>query len=196
MSANSIHCLVYSHPTVIQRLKDASFRHLVGNVIVEIAPEPTLAHALGLETPSTFPGVGGILAKKHKLGDLAVEMRELPSPIVLAPGAGISSKALEDSVALLPDHGESGQISLLVHVRDLDLVRFSLSHVDKLSVLWDLADLPGSSLGTLAEFLIAEEILSPGFWGGFHPYEHPDRPVPPENREALEAVLAPFSAAV
>ncbi len=194
MSANSIHCLVYSHPTVVQRLREAAFKPLAGRILVELAPEPTLAHALGLETPASFPGVAGILAKKHPLGDLAVELRELPVPIVLAPGAETSPKALEDAVALLPDHGTHGQISILVHVRDLDLIRFALASVDKLSVLWDLADLPGSSLTGLADFLAAEDLLTPGFWGGFHPYEHPDRPVPPENREAMEQILAPFAA--
>ena len=194
MSANSIHCLVYSHPTVVQRLKEAAFKPLAGRILVEIAPEPTLGHALGLETPANFPGVAGILSKKHNLSDLSVDVRELPVPIILAPGAETSPKALEDAVALLSDHSNHGQISLLVHVRDLDLVKGALAHVDKLTVLWDLADLPGSSLVSLAEYLASEDLLTPEFWGGFVPYEHTDRPVPPENREALEAILSPFAA--
>jgi len=184
-----MNAIIYTHPSILEPLSRPPVRDLVRALLVELAPEPNLTVTLGLDTPTAFPGVAGILGGQVALDDLKVEYPGLPAPIVLGPGKRLSPHLLSAAIARLDETPRRVDLTLLVHLDDVSAFRSALARADRVALVLDAADRPGESLPELAEFLVAEERLGENGWDGLFVYTGEGRPAMPEVSAKLEALF-------
>lgn len=187
-----MNAIIYTHPSILEPLAVAPLRDLVRDLLIEVAPEPSLTVTLGLDTPVAFPGLAGILGGQVALDDLKIEHPSLPAPIVLGPGKRLSPHLMSAAVASLDESGRGDRVTLLLHLDDATALSRALARVDRIALAVDTADRPGESLPELAEFLTREELL--GGWDGLFLYTGAGRPAQPDIAAHLESLFSQTSA--
>jgi hypothetical protein len=193
MSATSpkITCLFFTDASLPAFLNTATGRTLAGDLLVECAPHPALTFALNLETPANYPGAAGLLGGVD-VGLLAHASEHLPAPILLAPGASVSTIAMRSALALLRRPDERLQsITLLVPVDEARNLGAALGVAQRYAVAWDVNAFPHEELASFASWLTAEKLLTADNFAGLFPYS--TRHLEPAHAERLASLFEPFA---
>lgn len=170
MSPPEILCLFHTDATALTFLKSAEGSKLVGDLIIEVSPQPTLAFLLGLETPANHPGIAGTLGSIG-LAELAVEHDDSPAPIVLASGSPTSTSAVSAALSQLKSTGSNyRRITLLVRLREAANIGAALGNADRFAVAWDVTALPSSDLIESANWVRDEGFTDPDCFEGIFSY--------------------------
>jgi hypothetical protein len=192
----TLRCVFYSHIWAIHRLGRAGLGDFNNDVLAELAVDSHLAPVFRKQFETRW-GLAGVLTSSDCLHLISEKYPYVPAPLILAPNPSVSVSALESAVSVLPSTpGPFTQATLLVHVDDAAKFRGAYAHVERFSVLWDLADLPSLALEQLAAVLAENNCLTPARWAGLHVCRHPLRPVPDweERRSDWLKILGEFPA--
>jgi hypothetical protein len=181
-SANTIHCVYYSHPWAIDAIRGQKIGALDDTLLIELSPASQIAAMLGKGSEARR-GIGALLATPDRLDELVEEHRRLAAPIVLAGQPAAPDSVQVAAVGLLATlKSRFRRFVLLIHVNEYDRYVHALSYVEKYFFLWDLADPPAYPLANLGRTLEAVGALNRESWGGFYCFVHPQRRIPDAER--------------
>jgi hypothetical protein len=190
----TLRCVFYSHIWSIHRLALAGLGDFNNDVLAELAVDSHLAPVFRRQFETRW-GLAGVLTSSDCLDLISEKYPYVPAPLILAPNPSVSVSALESAVSVLASTpGQFTQATLLVHVDDAAKFAGCYAHIERFSVLWDLADLPSLALEQLATVLAEHDCLAPGRWAGLHVCRHPLRPVPDweERRSDWQQIAGEF----
>lgn len=192
MAAPRITCVFHTSESIPALVHSPAGRSLVGDLLVECAPAPSLVFALNLETPAHYPGIAGLLGGAQA-ATLAHTLDQLPAPIVLAPGTAIAPATIRTALALLPrSEPPPRSITLLVPVDQARALGATLALADRFAIAWDIANCPHEDLLDFARWLDAEQIIDRANFHGLVTYASQPVEAPHEKRIAtLLGSLAP-----
>ena len=193
MASPRVTCVFHSSPTIAALLNSPAGRPLAGDILIECAPRPDLTFVLGLETPSNYPGVIGLLGGTD-LSTLANETDRLPVPIVLAPGTESTPGTTRAALAQL-DRADDRlpHVAILVPLDYAAAVGAALALASEFTIAWDVAEFPHEELGEFARWLGREHLLDRETFRGVIAYA--SRPVEAAHIQRLTSLLAPLATA-
>ncbi len=193
----TVQCIFYSHPWAVHMLKHAGLGEFDANqVLVELAEVSNLAPVFGEQGKARW-GLAGLLRLSGRLEQLVQTFKNVPSPVVLSPKPEVPAASLCAAAGMLAHTpGPHAKATLLINIQDAELFIPVYPHVDRFSILWDLADPAHGGLVKLAEVLAANHCLTPETWAGFHVYKHPNRAVSDaeQRRADFNRILEEFPA--
>ncbi len=197
-----------THPLHIWIFNDASVVSLLNagsplwddgippGLIVELSAHPTLAYALDLETPASYPGVAGLLGHSTAPGDLVVRLPNVSIPAILAPAGPLTPATAAAALRrLAADHRVIGRRIVLVEASLAPALAPVLAACGRLGVVWDLSAPPGPRLDELLAALAAENLLRDASWAGLLAYFSPDHHATADEQAAAAAALSALPSA-
>lgn len=191
MSPPNITCVFYTSPTIVGLLVNPASHPPVGNLFVECSTSPSLGYALGLETPTGYPGIAGLLGGAS-LGSLAYPTDRLPAPVVLAPGTPTAPAAVRAALSVLEQaEGCPAQVVLLVSTGEASALGAALAVADHFLLAWDITEFPHDELLDFARWLGRERLLDRGSFQGVLAYA--SQPADTAHCERLTTLLAPLA---
>ncbi len=191
-STHPLHVWIFNDASVASLLRADSplWADFVPGVIVEIAERPTLAHALDLETPPSYPGVAGLLGTAAAPSDLVVRLPAVSIPAILTAAQPLTPATLSAALRKLANDGRIfGPRVILLDAALVPALTSALLSCTKLGIAWDLSIAPGPALPALLGTLATENLLRPETWAGLNAYFSPDHFATDEEHSAALASL-------
>jgi len=193
-SGRPLHCIFYSHIWTVYSLEGLGLLNPKTDIILELATESNFAPALN-PSNHNYGSLLNLLQTNRHLHQIGTHFKNIPVPMVLAPQPSSSVNNLLSALALVnTDDSPVEKAVILVHINDACKFALAYAHMNRFSIVWDIADHPNSLLPALAELLLVEQCLAVQNWGGIHLCNHQLRRVSDsrEREVALRQLLDEF----
>lgn len=173
-----IECVFYSHVWSIYELEKLGFVTSGDETIIELAAESRFA-AVFDKSDKSHKGILALLQPSVHLHKLAIRQPGVRAPVILAPNPPVPVDILLSAVPLLPSvESAAEKIIMMIHINDAALFAGAYAVADTFSIVWDLADYPGTELSELGRTLLNRQCLNRERWKGFFLCNHPHRQLP------------------
>jgi hypothetical protein len=179
MTANTtIECLFYSHVWTIYELENLGIIKTGGELLIELATESRFAPVFD-RSEKISKGIVSLLQPGFSVHKLAFRHSSIKAPIVLAPNPPVAIDNQLSALSLLPSiENHADKVIVMMHVNDAPSFASAFANMDNFSIVWDIADFPGSELSELGQSLLNQQCLSQETWKGFFLCNHPNRRLP------------------
>lgn len=145
------------------------------DMIVEVSIGPTFEYHFGMQSPSGFPGISGLLTPNLGVDDLAVTIGNAYPKIIFAPNPSLSSSVLGSAIAnLIRQTDTLTRVDLFIEfslVRDLYPW---LSACSKFSIVLDLSVAPEGEFASGIKEMSLRDMMVKDRWGGLHLFDSRD----------------------
>jgi len=184
---------VTNDPCSAAFLKEGSnlFNSSSPRIIVEVSEHPSLASCFGLDTPTSFPGITGLLQEATLLKDLSVLPSEDALPIVFAGGKPASLSAIGSALRKIQARTEDGvQVEILIEIESIIPLLPWLHGFGGIGMLYSLGHSPNQGFEECIQSICEENYLEHEAWNGLLAYdsEHTTSNINDEIIAELKAV--------
>lgn len=192
-SAQPLHIWIFNDASIVSHIRASSplWPDFTPGLLAELSTAPVLAHVLNLETPSSYPGLAGLLSPTTSPTDLSVRLPDCSFPAILSPTSPLATaSAIAALRCFRNDSRIAGPRVIIIEAALVSELLPALAFADRIGIAWDISNPPGTQLKLLLDALDGENLLRPTHWAGLHAYFSPDHQATDEEQASASATIA------